>query len=324
MYIYSADKLEYYLDNLKNKNYIIEEKKGKDDTICLIKDIHSYEEADSITSLFTEYARMRSRIIHNMSPYEFWRKNYYEVVSFAVKEYRLRLNTIPNNINEIANMRPMFQKIAKDAVYALHEAMYRLCKEATTFSPVLSKYIYEKYLPNEGGIVFDPFGGWGDRMIGAICCDKVKKYSCVDANRALIEGYENIKKIENGNKVDYIIMDTLKYLPGENTKYDIVFTSPPYFDYEIYTNYRDADQSIYNRDYSKWISEFYEPIIKGCIRVCKLNGYIIFHVGNTNACPNLVSDTKNIIEKYGAKHMHTLNIRTGSKRPVPILVYKKI
>ena len=332
MYVYARDKLQFYISNIKNKTYFIKKNNNRIQTskfstneIDLIKDPASYEEADAITNLFTEYVRMRSRINKHLSPYEYWRRNYPSVVFFASKEYGLNPSHIPLNLKDINVMSHLESKKSKEAIYCLHEAMYRLCKETTTFSPVLSAYIYDKFLPERGGNVFDPFGGWGDRMIGAICCKKVKKYVCVDANLNLKKGYEAIKKtIPGGNKVYYTIMDTLKYLPGDRNLYDLIFTSPPYFDYEIYTTYQDPMQSIYLRDYAKWIKEFYNPIFTGCLRLCKEGGYMIIHVGNTSSCPTLVEDTKKIVNGLGAKLINTLNVRTGDRRPIPIFVYKKI
>ena len=79
------------------------------------------------------------------------------------------------------------------------------------------------------------------------------------------ETYENLKKMIKFLEIEKQV--ELHNIPAENYDYvnkvDIVLTSPPYFNLEIYTN--DLNQS-YNKhfDYSDWKKEWFQPLMKNC------------------------------------------------------------
>lgn len=67
------------------------------------------------------------------------------------------------------------------------------------------------------------------------------------------------------------ILGDVKY----NGYFDLVFTSPPFFDYEMY-----ADT---NPQYASWIDEFYRPLFEHSARCVKGGGYVCIHIGDTSA-----------------------------------------
>lgn len=56
------------------------------------------------------------------------------------------------------------------------------------------KSLYDRYCP-ENAIVLDPCGGWGGRMLGAYCSDKVKRYDCMDACSETVYGLKHLKML---------------------------------------------------------------------------------------------------------------------------------
>ena len=46
----------------------------------------------------------------------------------------------------------------------------------SNFKPSAAAAIFHKYLPETGGVVFDPSAGFGGRFLGALACRKVKRY----------------------------------------------------------------------------------------------------------------------------------------------------
>src|SRR5579862_2445883 len=50
----------------------------------------------------------------------------------------------------------------------------------SNFKPSAAAAIYNKYLPETGGVVFDPSAGFGGRFLGALACRKVKRYVACD------------------------------------------------------------------------------------------------------------------------------------------------
>jgi len=102
--------------------------------------------------------------------------------------------------------------------------------------------------------------GWGGRLVGAYC-SRVPKYVGIDNNKRLKTHLEKMKdtltsrnditftKIELLNE-DCLTVDYSQY------EYDMVFTSPPYYNKELY-----GSESV-ARTEEEWETEFYIPIFR--------------------------------------------------------------
>lgn len=161
-------------------------------------------------------------------------------------------------------------------------------KLATTFQPGYAKAIYSFF---HAETVLDPCAGWGCRLIGAAAANKpaVRRYVAFDPNRNLRPGYAKLMKLF-GHSVANIHDNLLQFsngfevrsLPFEkgalelaDNSFDLVFTSPPFFDYEMY----NPD----NPDYKDWIKDFYEPLMQQACRCVKPGHYVCIHIGDTSA-----------------------------------------
>jgi hypothetical protein len=180
-------------------------------------------------------------------------------------------------------------KDKNEAKWALSQKFgYKL---ATTFMPMYAKSIYE-YLGVER--VLDPCAGWGDRMTGALssCC--VKRYVGFDPNTRLVPGYVRIQS-DFGNAVLSNEADHVRFSADEGTcqceiyslpfevgaerlgeeKFEFAFTSPPFFDYE--------DYSDKNPTYKNWYKEFYEPLFSITERSLVSGAFFAIHIDDTSA-----------------------------------------
>src|SRR5258708_2608605 len=117
--------------------------------------------------------------------------------------------------------------------------------------------------------MLDFSAGWGDRLVGAIASD-VDLYCGVDPNTGLQKGHSEIIHTFAADKAErfkiiYAPFQTATLPDG--VTFDLVFTSPPYFDFEIYTD-RDG-QSV--KDFPhlhEWIVKFLlESIRKSWMRL---------------------------------------------------------
>jgi 16S rRNA G966 N2-methylase RsmD len=276
-----------YLTNIRDKS-LLDVKQNKN-TIYLTKSQETYDLGEAVTDLYNERARMRANIYGKSSPYKMWIRDKAKIQAAGTPEQQ-------------------------------REYIYRNYKEATCFSPVVSKWVYDFLLPCEGGAVYDPFAGWGDRMIGAGCSSKVKSYTTTDLNEMCAVGYDKIiKDMEDFNseiKISYKITDALEEMQKVGVQiYDLVFTSPPYFDFEQYNK-----EKFDVRDFREWLDTFYTDFIKYSFNILKVGGYFAVHVGDTYRTPNFVSETQKICDQYG-KLVYKIIVK--SKREMPILVYQK-
>ena len=172
-----------------------------------------------------------------------------------------------------------------------NEAKWKLEKKfsykiPTTFMPGYAKAIYEHL---GAKTVLDPCSGWGDRIAGAAASSCVEKYVGFDPNTRLRAGYtktmqalgietilfeKEIIRFENGFEIHSLPFE-VGSLGLQSESFDIAFTSPPFFDYEMY--------NPNNPDYKDWIEDFYVPLVKESARCVKRGGYVGLYIGDTSA-----------------------------------------
>jgi hypothetical protein len=128
----------------------------------------------------------------------------------------------------------------------------------TNFKPVIAKYLYRTYAPN--GKIFDYSCGFGSRMLAAMSLDM--EYIGCEPN---LKTFENLKKfgsfLSERTKGNFLVVDrgSEEYLYKENY-FDFAFSSPPFFDYEIYS--KDPGQSIVKYPvYEDWLINFWRKSI---------------------------------------------------------------
>ena len=191
---------------------------------------------------------------------------------------------------EVWNMNVAFRNEIINSLNP-NEEKWNLCRKygykmATTFMPAYSKAIYEYFgCPK---IVLDSCSGWGDRLLGAEVAG-VQQYVGFDPNFNLRPGYADIMALCGHQPTelspDYIgFSNSYKIYSSpfevgatllEDNSVDFIFTSPPFFDYEIYSDT--------NPRYRDWIKGFYEPLFKQCSRIVKPNCYVCIYLNDTSA-----------------------------------------
>jgi len=137
--------------------------------------------------------------------------------------------------------------------------------------------------------VLDPCAGWGDRMLGAMSLmpDIVESYTGVDPNSALHPGYERLHESLHADSdvcmVDAPFQDltsvTLSRTLRSRGPFDIVFTSPPYFDRELYSD--DARQSfVSGMTLDQWLESFLWPMLWRAVRHLRDGGLLILSIND--------------------------------------------
>jgi len=184
---------------------------------------------------------------------------------------------------------------------APHEEIWKLQKKygykmATTFMPQYAKAIYSYFgLGNDTTSansfwVLDPCAGWGDRLFAAAAaCPFIDKYVAFDPNYHLRDGYKEIMEtcgirladasdrsliFSNGFEVHSLAFEKGIRVFPKNT-FHLAFTSPPFYDYEVYTE----DNPVYK----DWETEFYQPLFSEVARVLVPGGHFCLHMGETTA-----------------------------------------
>ena len=136
----------------------------------------------------------------------------------------------------------------------------------------LPSYCIDFFKKIKPTVVLDFTMGWGGRMIGC-CKSNVKKYIGIDNNINLREPYDDmcrILKLHYDTEIELYFEDCLK-IDYSKLDYDCVFTSPPYYNIELYsyTEKKSKDE---------WIKQFYIPIISDTFLHMKNGGYYCINV----------------------------------------------
>lgn len=111
--------------------------------------------------------------------------------------------------------------------------------------------IYCKYKPHS---VLDFTMGWGGRLVGA-CALNIPNYIGIDLNQNLKKPYEDMVKTlkeHSTTNISLYFKDALT-IDYSKLKYDLVLTSPPYYNIEKYEGQKD-------RNIKEWNKDFYEPL----------------------------------------------------------------
>jgi 16S rRNA G966 N2-methylase RsmD len=173
---------------------------------------------------------------------------------------------------------------------------YRGNKCVSGFMPCIAKSIYDKYC-DEGSNVLDFCAGYGGRLFGASASEKVKSYHGIEINLDSFSGlhnlrhslyvYKNIKTSININNQDSLL--GMKMFV-DNT-FDFCFTSPPYFDAELYDTDSKQSSQKYG-SYGEWFDNYLIPCVVESSRVSKK---VAINVANTGAYP-IADDLKEYLE----------------------------
>ena len=329
---YYINKPEFYFNNLKNFKYtlnpeIVNRVDGiyfksrisytfkepqlfgmtKSMTPTLVTMKEDYNTIDVITNLYTEEERIKAKVYKGkaeaISPFEFWMTQKSKIIDLIYSE-KQPLNS-----------------------YTLREALFKLSPEATLFKTTVAKSIYDIFKPTH---ILDMSSGWGDRLIAAIAYGEASgvdvKYSGFDPNSSLKYKYMNIVYRLAGNKSNNFKVRTEPFETA-NLKdikdVDLFFSSPPYFDFEIYTN--EETQSINNyKTYNDWLVRFLFRSIKNAFSVIVKDGYFVMHITDTGNMRNVCELIKLYIEEHlDGSYIGCIFTQAPGKRRHPMWVFKK-
>jgi hypothetical protein len=254
---------------------------------------------NKLTDYFTEPIRMRAVAKSlGISPEKFWTLN----ADWCV--YALRKAKIPVT------------------GYNLREFIFEKIKEATQFKLTLTTTVLDYFsaiLNNSKLRVLDPCSGWGDRLGGAMASSNVASYTGNDINEELQDGYREFIKCYGGRAgTSYTMLVGKAEELSIKEMFDVVFTSPPYFDYEEYT--KESNQSIHNRNLEEWKEQFLYPMLSRALDRLVSGGFMIIHITDHKDL-KICKDMYNYMRDNPCEFMGCM--LAVSKSKIPMWIWKK-
>ena len=164
--------------------------------------------------------------------------------------------------------------------------------------------------------VLDPCAGWGGRMLGALAAEA--SYTGYEPCSKTVEGLKGIladlpKDVSEKCKI--INHPAEIGLLENNVYYDLILTSPPYFNLESYSNEDTQSMKKYNT-WDKWLTEWLDPIINMSLNCLKEDGTSCWSVKNfkTDKTYYLANEVIEAHKRYGWNLIKVVKM-TGSGRP---------
>ena len=164
----------------------------------------------------------------------------------------------------------------------------------------LRKYICSQFKPNVAKSIYDMFKaetildfsmGWGDRLAGFYASDYGKHYVGIDPRKENHSIYEEQSKFYNKHlgffeqerKSEFHCSPAEEFDFSQYDNYfDLVFTSPPYFNVERYS-YDDTQSWVRYKDIDDWNTEFLQKTLNNLWRSIKTGGYLLVNISDVNA-----------------------------------------
>ena len=214
---------------------------------------------------------------------------------------------------------------------------------AVNFPPLTARLLYEKFTDHieqdEPLNIYDPSSGWGGRILGAMSSKKNIHYIGCDPNTDNwiddlgISRYEYVADFFNNEALETNPFweekkNTYHYFQigsehiGDHPdfqqykgKLDMVFTSPPYFDREQYSD--DEEQSFKSYpSYSDWRDNFLTPTLTNAYESLKSDRYLLWNIADIKIGKEkfhpLEQDSVDIIKSLGGVYKGKLKMLMAS------------
>lgn len=166
------------------------------------------------------------------------------------------------------------------------------------FDPVLCEIAYSWFCPPEGHIL-DPFAGGSVR--GVVACYLGREYTGIELRPEQVEA--NQEQAEDiGVSPTWIVGDAKDVKELAPEEYDFVFSCPPYYDLEVYSDLPGELSAM--PTYEEFLS-IYRQIVADCIDLLRDDRFACFVVGDVRDKDgfyhNFVSDSIAAFQDAGAK-----------------------
>jgi len=146
----------------------------------------------------------------------------------------------------------------------LYDSLFFYARGVSGFPCGIAKALVEKF-SKEGDIVVDPCAGWGGRLLGTV--SSTRKYVGFEPWDKTVLGLNNIAKYvgrENDVSIFHSEFDRLK----APKSCDLILTSPPYMDFEVYGKAVDK---------VSWLT-LMKDIFEYAEEALKVNGYLLLNL----------------------------------------------
>jgi len=196
---------------------------------------------------------------------------YNEISDYFIEEERIHARRNKSNLTYYEFWHVNKSKFKADTIEKTRDNLYYSgFKEVNPFRPTIMAGLIDKF---GAKCVLDPCSGWGDRLIGSLA-KGVDHYVGTDPNTKLAPKYQEMINMLKSNTEAHMICAPFEEAELPNLPYDLVCTSPPYFDLEVYSD--EPNQSINKfSSFDNWYTNFLMVMVKKAWSVLKEDGVMV-------------------------------------------------
>jgi 16S rRNA G966 N2-methylase RsmD len=234
---------------------------------------------NGIVDHFTFTKRLHTRGKYNVNFYEFVER----IEEFKQKKF------IQNMFHYYATVK---NKNGQKNQYVVLKEIYNICiSSINIIRPLNYMEIYAKYKPT---CVLDFCAGWGGALVAAVVLN-VPRYIGIEINESLCEPYSRLKEFlderENVTTEFEIMFQDALSVNYSALKYDLVFTSPPYYFIQKYEN------NVEYCNKRKMDKEFYIPLFTKTYAGLSVGGNFVLNINKEiyeNVCIDLFGEAHEV------------------------------
>lgn len=271
------------------KNYKMKTKKTNNVFPDIELNFQLERHMNRITDYFTDYCRSRCVFKSNKVPYDYYKLNKGNILLQSLTNNEFDLNKFENVLYNSPNV-----------------------KFCNNFQVTLAAQIYKMFNATR---IFDSSSGWGDRLLAAIALDL--PYCGTDPSKCLKPLYKKIIKTlgdKTKHKIYNIGIEELNV--NDVGTFDLCFTSPPFYDLEIYDNNNEGQSILSYKTELEWIQGFLVPLVEQNIKVLISKGHMALYI------PDYPYIMKYLNNHPLLKYKGNINVYTPKRRKV--FVWQKV
>jgi 16S rRNA G966 N2-methylase RsmD len=205
----------------------------------------------------------------------------------------------------------------------------------SNFRPTLARAIVERF-SSASNTILDFSAGFGGRLVGSLTLDRnyIGIEPCQDQVVGLRDNIRALRKLAHERASAKIYKgcaeQVLRRLPSSSV--DLVFSSPPYYDWERYSDEKSQSFVRYT-SYQDWLDGFLGPCIEESYRLLRRGSYMVLNVSGRARRPTredvlvrakgagflLADEIPMLLARV--PYLHPRNI--GAYKPELLLVFRK-
>jgi hypothetical protein len=185
------------------------------------------------------------------------------------------------------------------------------CAAASNFRPAVARAVIQKFSMDDD-VVVDFAAGYGGRLVG--CLTLLRHYIGIEPCGAQVRGLKSCIEVIGNLGItpgsaeirQGCAEEMMPRLASSST--GLVFSSPPYFDWEKYSS-QNTQSSVRYKTYSEWLESFLCPVISESHRVLVRGGHLAVNAPNGNSRLPLLEDLMRAARVVGFRLRRVYKLR---------------